>query len=139
LRRAAPLTLQDYQRLAAFRLALRKFTALTEANARKVGLTPQQHQALLSIKGGCPDRQQVTISDLAAHLLLKNHSTVELVGRLVKAGLVVRAAAAEDRRRVCLFVTPKGEALLEQVSAESLLELSGSRDILNAILAVTQS
>ena len=139
MRRAAPLTLQDYQRLAAFRLALRRFTALTEANARKVGLTPQQHQALLSIKGGYPDLQQVTISNLAAHLLLKNHSTVELVGRLVALGLVVRAPAAEDRRRICLFVTPKGEALLERVSGASLSELSASRDLLNAVLAVTGS
>jgi DNA-binding MarR family transcriptional regulator len=139
LPRAAPLSLQDYQRLAAFRLALRKFTALTEANARKVGLTPQQHQALLSIKGGYPEREQVTITDLAEHLLLKNHSAVELVGRLVKADLVVRAPAAQDRRRVCLFVTPKGEALLERVSAQSLAELSASPEIVNAVLAVAQS
>ena len=136
--RAAPLSLNDYQRLAAFRLALRRFTALTEANARKVGLTPQHHQALLSIKGGYPDRQQITIGDLAEHLLLKNHSAVELVSRLVKAGLVVRAPDAVDRRRVCLFVTPKGEALLERVSAESLVELRASRDLLEAVLGVAQ-
>ena len=135
--RPAPLALEDYQRLAAFRLALRRFTALTEANARKVGLTPQQHQALLSIKGGYPDRQQITIGDLAEHLLLKNHSAVGLVVRLVKAGLVVRAPAAEDRRRICLYVTPKGEALLTRVSAESLVELRASRDILDAVLALS--
>jgi DNA-binding MarR family transcriptional regulator len=138
LPRAAPLDLKDYQRLAAFRLALRRFTALTEANARKVGLTPQQHQALLSIKGGYPERAQITIGDLAEHLLLKNHSAVELVARLVKAGLVVRAPDAADRRRICLFVTPKGEALLERVSAESLVELRASKDILNAVLALVQ-
>jgi DNA-binding MarR family transcriptional regulator len=138
LPRAAPLDLQDYQRLAAFRLALRRFTALTEANARKVGLTPQQHQALLSIKGGFPDRDRITIGDLAEHLLLKNHSAVELVARLAKTGLVVRAPDAADRRRVCLFVTPKGEALLGQVSSESLVELRASRDILDAVLALTR-
>jgi DNA-binding MarR family transcriptional regulator len=138
LPRAAPLHLEDYQRLAAFRLALRRFTALTEANARKVGLTPQQHQALLSIKGGFPDRERITIGDLAEHLLLKNHSAVELVARLVKTGLVVRAPDAKDRRRIRLFVTPKGEALLEQVSAESLVELRASRDILDAVLALTR-
>ena len=69
---------------------------------------------------------------------MKNHSAVELVARLAKSGLVVRAPDAGDRRRVRLFVTPKGEALLAQVSAESLVELRASRDILEAVLALTQ-
>ena len=136
---AERLSQQDYERLAAFRLALRQFVYLTETNARKAGLTPQQHQALLSIKGGYPDRAEVTIGDLADHLLLRNHSAVELVARLVKAGLVARAPSPKDRRRVCLQVTPQGETLLEQVSGRSLAELRASGEMMRALLALAET
>lgn len=135
--RSAHLTLEDYQRLAAFRLALRRFIALTEANARKAGLTPQQHQALLSIKGANPDRQELSIGELADHLLLRNHSAVELVERLAKAGLVERSPSPRDRRRVLLRVTAHGEALLDEVSGASLAELRASSEILQAVRAIS--
>src|SRR5437588_5993245 len=98
----------DIQGLAAFRLALRRFVAKADGNARSLGLTPQQFQALLSIKGGYPGRQEISIGELAEHLMLKNHSAVELVGRLVKAGLVTRAPSPQDRRRICVQITRKG-------------------------------
>ena len=41
----------DYEALAAFRYALRRFVAFSETEAKAAGLTPRQHQALLAIKG----------------------------------------------------------------------------------------
>ena len=41
----------DYRRIAAFRTELRRFLRFSEDAAREVGLTAQQHQALLSIRG----------------------------------------------------------------------------------------
>ncbi|MGH8024732.1 MAG: MarR family winged helix-turn-helix transcriptional regulator, partial [Limisphaerales bacterium] len=41
----------EYETLAAFRYALRRFLHFSEQAARTVGLTPQQHQAMLAIKG----------------------------------------------------------------------------------------
>jgi len=41
----------DYALLADFRATLRAFMAFSETQARSVGLTPQQHQALLTIRG----------------------------------------------------------------------------------------
>ncbi|MBS0332480.1 MAG: MarR family transcriptional regulator [Proteobacteria bacterium] len=139
LSRPGRLTLDDYHQLAAFRLALRRFLSLTDANARKAGLTPQQHQALLSIKGAHPARQEISIGELADHLLLKNHSAVELVDRLSKAGLVSRAPSPEDRRRVLLRVTPQGEALLEAVSSASLVELRASTGLRRAFLDIAEA
>jgi DNA-binding MarR family transcriptional regulator len=129
------LTNADYEGLAAFRLALRRFNAFTDINARRLGLTPQQHQALLSIKGGYPGRQEISIGELADHLLLKNHSAVELVGRLVKAGLVVREPSTADRRRILVRVTRKGEALLRQLSDANLAELQASSILMSGFLA----
>jgi DNA-binding MarR family transcriptional regulator len=42
---------REYEMLASFRHALRRFLSFSEEAARVVGLTPQQHQALLAIKG----------------------------------------------------------------------------------------
>lgn len=132
---AKRLTDSDYQGLAAFRHALRRFLAFSEARAREVGLTPQQHQALLSIKGGYPDRAEISIGDLARHLLIKNHSAVELVGRLVAAGLVERGPARADRRRVVVTITAKGEALLARISDANLHELAAAAPLMGDFLA----
>ena len=82
-------SIEDYRALALFRYTLRKFLDFSQEAAKGVGLTPQQHQALLSIKG-YPDRETITIGELAERMLLKHHSTVELVDRLVELGLVKR-------------------------------------------------
>ena len=129
-----PLTDADYQGLAAFRHALRHFLAFSEARAREVGLTPQQHQALLSIKGGYPGRTEISIGELARHLLIKNHSAVELVDRLVKAGLVTRTPAADDRRRIEVAITAKGEELLARISDANLRELAVSGPLMTGFL-----
>jgi len=138
LSRSHKLTQADYERLAAIRLALRRFVAVTEANARSVGLAPQQHQALLSIKGGYPGQPAITIGDLARHLLIKHHSAVELTERLVRGGLVAREPSPVDRRRIFLSVTPKGEALLESLSEAGLAELGDSSGLLAAVQAAVQ-
>ena len=54
----------EYETLAAFRYHLRRFLHFSEEAAQRVGLTPQQHQAMLTIKG-FPGRDYVTIGELA--------------------------------------------------------------------------
>ena len=122
--KAKPPTLSpvDYEALASFRYAVRRYLAFAEAGARSVGLTSQQHQALLAIKAHGAERA-MSVGDLAGELLLKHHSTVELVGRLEKAGLTTRGVDPEDRRRVLLSLTAKGEGVLEALSANNLREL----------------
>jgi DNA-binding MarR family transcriptional regulator len=129
------LSNSDYEGLAAFRHALRRFLAFSEARAREAGLTPQQHQALLSIKGGYPGRDEISIGELADHLLLKNHSAVELVDRLANAGLVTRSPSPGDRRRIVLRVTPKGEAVLSRLASANLRELKASARLMGGFLA----
>ena len=101
------LTTADYKVLAAFRHALRKFQHQSDENAQTAQLTPQQHQALLAIKGGDPDRDAITVGALAEALLLKHHSAVELVDRLARAGLVARARGQRDRRQVMVASRPR--------------------------------
>ena len=124
---------EDYEALAAFRHALRRFLAFSEGAARVSGLTAQQHQAILAIKGHRPG-EPITIGDLADHLLIRHHSAVELVDRLVHAELVTRSAAEEDRRRVVVGLTPKAEAILKDLSAIHLEELKSSKALLAQLL-----
>ncbi len=118
----ARLTDEDHEMLASFRFALRKFIAFSEAAARRDGLTPRQHQALLGIRA-MQDRGSASVSDLAAFLILQHNSAVELVDRLVAAGFVMRATDPEDGRRVRLALTESGEARLAALSQTHLDEL----------------
>jgi len=130
-RRRKP-TQRDYERLADFRYALRCFLDFSQSAARGAGLTPQQHQALLAIKAW--REGQPTIGDLAARLLLRHHSAVEMADRLEAAGLLVREADAEDGRIARLRMTDDAEAVLAQLSAVHLEELRQLGPELEAML-----
>lgn len=118
----------DYQALAAFRSALRRFLAFSETGAAAHGVTAQQHQALLAIRA-CTDPAGLSVSDLAETLLIRAHSAGELAGRLVQRRLAARAACSEDRRRVLLTLTREGERVLEAISRSSLGKLKSNLPI----------
>jgi DNA-binding MarR family transcriptional regulator len=124
----------DYEILAAFRYALRQFLRFSEEAAETVGLTPQQHQALLAIRG-FPGREQVTIGELAERLQIRHHSAVGLVDRLVAQKLVARESAGSDRRQVYVRLTPGGLSALEQLSAVHRAELRRIGPRLRQLLA----
>lgn len=126
------ITDRDYATLAAFRLALRKFAAFSESEAKAAGLTPRQHQALLALRGTAP--AGLAIGDLAAHLLVRHNSAVELVDRLEDAALVLRQPDPADARRILLTLTTRAEALLRGLSAAHLRELRAMRPGLLALL-----
>ena len=112
---------EDYQTLAAFRFALRRFLAFSETAAGEAGLTPRQHQALLGIKNARGNG--ASIADLAAFLILRHNSTVELVDRLVQAGYALRHEDGADRRRVRVRLTDLGEARLAELTGIHLAEI----------------
>jgi DNA-binding MarR family transcriptional regulator len=116
------LTKSHFELLAELRHALRRFQRFSQEAARASGLTPQQHQALLAIKG-FPKRDFVSIGELAERMQLRPHSAVGLVNRLVRHRLVRRSHCAADRRRVEVRLTLSGEARIERLSAAHLQEL----------------
>ena len=128
------LSKAEYQALAAFRYALRRFLHFSEESARAVGVEPQQHQALLAIKG-FPERERITIGELAERLQIKHHSAVELAGRLVANSLAARELDSADRRQVYLSLTPRGEAVLGQLAIAHQEELRRMGPELRALLA----
>ncbi len=123
----------DYQALARFRYQLRLFLAFREAGAQKAGLTPQQHQALLGIKG-FSGPGPASIGDIARFLLIKHHTAVELVNRMTKLGLLSRVDDADDGRRVLLQLTAKGERKLQALSSTHIQELQSVNRALGRFL-----
>ena len=109
------ITKMEYERLAAFRYALRSFLRFSEKAAEANHITSHQYQALLAIKGR--QRERLTIGELADQLQIRSHSAVELVDRMVAQGLVVRQPSADDRRQVCVVLTAHGEEVLSQLAA----------------------
>jgi DNA-binding MarR family transcriptional regulator len=128
----APLTEQDYATLADFRYALRQFLAFSEERASAHGLTPQQHQALLAIRGA--GERPATIGYVAERLFLKPHSATGLIDRLVALGLVERRPSPEDRRVALLNLTPRSRDLLAQLSTTHRQEILRLRPLLTSLL-----
>jgi DNA-binding MarR family transcriptional regulator len=122
----------DYQDLAEFRSLLRRFLAFSEVAARAAGLAPQQHQALLAIKGFAGEP---TIGDLAKRLAIKHHSAVGLVDRLANAGYIKRRPDKADRRKVSLVLTTAGEKLLHALTFAHRQELRALTPSFRALFA----
>ena len=123
----------DYAALALFRHAIRRFEAFSEEKAIEAGLTPQQHQALLAIRGCGTD--EATVGHVAKRLILKPHSATGLINRLEKLGLITRQPAKNDRRRTLLHLTPKAYALLDALSAVHREEIRRMRPIFSKAFA----
>lgn len=119
---STPLNKTEYELLATFRYTLRKFLRFSEEAARTLGLEPQQHQALLAVKG-FPGRERITIGELAERLQIRHHSAVGLINRLVDLDLLVREGSA-DRRQVYIALTLHGETVLEQLTTVHKAELA---------------
>lgn len=117
-----PLSKSQYEDLAAFRFRLRQFLRFSENAALAAGVTAQQYQALLVIKG-FPGRDHVTIGELADRLLIRHHSAVGLTDRLVLENLVERSASEGDRRQVHVRLTARGERILADLVATHREEL----------------
>lgn len=109
------LRLHEYQELAEFRYQLRQFLHFSEVQARGHGIEPQQHQALLALKG-LPTATHPTISELAHRLALRHHTAVELVDRLESGGFVKRQPDPADRRQILIHLTAQGTAKLRSLS-----------------------
>jgi DNA-binding MarR family transcriptional regulator len=109
--------------LAEFRFELRRFLHFSESAALDAGLHPQQHQLLLQV-AGAPEATVVTIAYAAERLGLKHNSTVELVDRSEREGLLTRTADPADKRRAILRVTRKGNQILGRLAGDHARELN---------------
>ena len=98
---------EDFRTLAAVRAAIRGFAHFTEEVVQGAGLTPQQHQVLVSLCAA--ESGELSIGELAKTLMLRHHSVSGLADRLEALGLVDRARSKDDRRVVVLRLTDEAK------------------------------
>jgi DNA-binding MarR family transcriptional regulator len=111
-----PLTKQDFEALARFRFGIRRYLRFSEETVRRHGVTPQQYQLMLALKG-FPGREWAVVRELAERLQLRHHSVVELVDRAQAQGFVERMTDPDDARAVRVGLTEAGEQILTRLSA----------------------
>lgn len=116
------LSKDQYEELADFRYKLRCFLHFSENAARKIGITPNQHQLLLAIQG-YPNRDYATPTELAERLQLKHHSCLGLIQRCEQSELIERFENPSDGRSLYLRLTQRGLETLEQLTTLHQTEL----------------
>jgi DNA-binding MarR family transcriptional regulator len=109
--------------LAEFRFQMRKFLSFSEIASERYGIPAQQYQ-LMQVIAAMPEDQQASITYLAERMILRHNSTVELVDRAERAGLVRRENDPKDLRRSIVQLTPEGQKILQRLVAEHLKELA---------------
>lgn len=134
----AELTQTDFERLLEFRVALRQFQHWSEEQARRAGLTHVQHQLLVAIKGH-PGPLPPTVGDLARYMLLRPHSTVELIDRAEAAGLVERVPDGTDGRVVRVCLTAGSDRILQALTRAHLERLHGLAAVLDELVSAHAS
>ena len=132
------LTREDYENLLAFRTSLRRFLHWSETKARDAGLTPAQHQLMLAIKGH-RGGQGPAVSNLAGYLLLRHHSTVELIDRAEAAGLAQRWGDDAGDRLTRVRLTAHGEKCLNRLAPAHLDEFRNLAPVLGQLVAQWKS
>ena len=128
----------NYKALAEFRYQIRRFLRFSEETARAAGVEPQQYQLMLAVKG-MPDESRCRIGEVAERLQIQHHSTVELVDRLARRGLIKRRRCESDRREVLLELTPRGDKLLQELALHHRSELREvAPDLVSALKKVVR-
>jgi len=113
--------------LADFRYQLRTFLSFSESASETCGIAAQQYQ-LMQVIGAVPPEQQTSISYIAERMVLRHNSTVELVDRAERAGLVERKHDENDLRRSLVELTPQGWEILQKLVALHLVEVQRQSD-----------
>lgn len=124
-----PLTKQEFEALARFRFGIRQYLRFSEETVRRHGVTPQQYQLMLALKG-FPGRDWAVVRELAERLQLRHHSVVELIDRAQAQGLVERTSDPDDARAVRIVLSEEGEQVLGRLSALHRDQLRRMRAVL---------
>ena len=107
----------DYEALAAFRYAMRKFLNFSKrALAAEAHLTPEQYEALLALKAFSGETG-LTITQLSERLQVKHHTAISLINKLENLRLLRRMSGTADRREVYVSLTAAGSRVLSKVAA----------------------
>lgn len=99
--------------VAQARYLLRKVFRLVEDQARRAGIDPLEHQALIQIYGS--ETGALKVREVAERLDITPAFASSLIQTLAGKGLVMRSRDAEDQRVMWIKVTGRGRTMLYSV------------------------
>lgn len=99
--------------IAEARYVIRKVTRIVDEQARRAGLDPLEHQALIQIVGASTPRR---VSELAERLDIAPALSSRLVRRLESNGLVNRKPSSVDKRSIRVTATARARQVLSQIN-----------------------
>lgn len=99
--------------VAEARYLLRKVFRLIEDEAKRAGIDPLAHQALIQIYGS--KAESLRVKDIAERLDITPAFASSLIKMLEKKGWVVRSADKTDSRVAWIKVAASGRALLHRI------------------------
>lgn len=102
-----------FEGVAVARFAIRKAVRIVDEEARRRGLEPMEHQALIQIYGAVDGETRVNV--LAERLDVPAAYMSRLVARLVQLGFVEREQSRDDKRVRLLRATDAGRRTLETI------------------------
>ena len=105
-----------FQGVAEARYLLRKVFRLVEDEAKRVGIDPLAHQALIQIYGS--RNGSLRVKEVAERLDISPAFSSTLIKQLVAEGHVARARDGADARVAWAKVTAKGKALLHRIDEQ---------------------
>lgn len=92
---------------------LARHEAIRANHGRLLGLTSVEYTCLVTL-GYLLAGGNVSVKMLADHLYVSGAFATTTVGRLIQAGLVDKQVDGQDRRRVSLRITERGQAVLRE-------------------------
>ena len=113
---------RQFEALSDFRMELAEFARFSQESARLAGITPLQYLLLLHAQG-FPDRDWATVGELTSRLGITPQSTVSIVKRCERLGLLCKRKGRTDKRRVEVHATESARTLIEQIAARNIEEL----------------
>lgn len=99
--------------VAEARYVLRKVFRIVEEQAKKYGIDPLAHQALIQIYGS-PD-MELQVNQIANRLDITAAFSSSLVRTLVEKGLVVRRKDDQDQRVIYVQITSHGREVMDEI------------------------
>lgn len=100
--------------IAEARYVVRRVTRIINEEAKKFGLDPLLHQALLQVMG-TPAGVELAVGGLADRLDIAAAFASRLVSRLESLGLLRREPSVHDRRAINVMITDAGIDILKSI------------------------
>jgi DNA-binding MarR family transcriptional regulator len=95
---------------------LARHEAVRSGHAARIGLVGIEYTVLISIRHLAVEETDISVNRVAEHLFLSGAFVTTVTNKLVKRGLIHKLPDPNDRRRVRLEVSDRGNALLAELA-----------------------